>query len=382
MTTVAPSHTAPRSTVDRRRSHPDTPDTTELFQETATLPAGPRREALRAELVRAWLPMAYRIARRYRDRGEEREDLEQVAALGLTKAVHRYDPARGHAFASYAVPVITGEIKKHFRDHTWDVHVPRRVQELRNQIRKALRETSTDHTRHPQVEVLARALDLTPQEVRLGLDALHSHSALSLDAPASVGQDEGRERHTLQESLGSEDTRYEHVLLREAVRPKLRQLPERERYILYLRFYREMSQSEIGVRLGISQMHVSRILRRVCAQLREETDDSRPPTAQETPRDTARAETGHDRRRRASPLSPASDALSPASVAASDQEVGAAIRIRAHLPSAEGVGLPLRRLFRPGSRSCSSWRAGARRHSQSPGRLRTASPYRPHRVTD
>ncbi|GGN20621.1 SigB/SigF/SigG family RNA polymerase sigma factor [Streptomyces fuscichromogenes] len=252
----------------RTRSHPhdDAPDTARDFLRLAELPAGPERRALRDELVELWLPMAERIAVRFRGRGETLEDLEQVAALGLVKAVDRYDPARGRAFEAYAVPTITGEIKRHFRDHMWTLHVPRRVQELRNRVRAALRELEQTTPGHaPSVAEIAARTRLTESEVRAGMEALECYSALSLDAEVPGG-----DGYALADTLGGADPGYDLVDDRTAAEPCLQGLPERDRLILYLRFFRGMTQSRIADQLGISQMHVSRLLSACFDRLRDE----------------------------------------------------------------------------------------------------------------
>jgi RNA polymerase sigma-B factor len=255
------------ATVTRKRHpHDDAPDTAAAFVHLSHLPDGPERDVVRDELVRAWLPMAERIAGRYRGKGEDFEDLCQVAALGLVKAVDGYDPERGHAFESYAVPTVTGEIKRHFRDHMWALHVPRRVQELRNRVRIALRELSAKGpARRPGIAEIAEHTQLSEDDVRTGLEALDSFAALSLDAEAP-GEDAGM---TLAGVLGERDTGFDLVVDREGVKPALRTLPERERTILYLRFFRGMTQSCIAEQLGVSQMHVSRLISTSCAQVRE-----------------------------------------------------------------------------------------------------------------
>jgi RNA polymerase sigma-B factor len=250
------------------KSHPhdDAPDTGAAFERLALLPDGPERRALRDELVRLWLPMAERIAVRFRGRGEALEDLYQVAALGLVKAVDHYDPARGRAFEAYAVPTITGEIKRHFRDHMWTLHVPRRVQDLRNRVRAAVKELAQTSTgRAPTVAEIAAYARLSEDEVRTGMEALECFSALSLDAEVS-----GTDGYALGDSLGGPDPGYDLVVDRAAVRPCLEALPERERTILYLRFFQGMTQSCIASQLGISQMHVSRLLSGCFDRLREE----------------------------------------------------------------------------------------------------------------
>ncbi|MFJ3308959.1 RNA polymerase sigma factor SigF [Streptomyces sp. NPDC086549] len=255
-------------TTTRTKPHPhdDAPDTAEAFERLAVLPQGPARRALRDELVRLWLPMSERIAVRFRGRGEALEDLYQVAALGLVKAVDHYDPARGRAFEAYAVPTITGEIKRHFRDHMWTLHVPRRVQDLRNRVRSTSKELAqTLPGRAPTVAEIAERAQLTEDEVRTGLEALECFSALSLDAEMA-----GTEGYALGDALGGPDPGYDLVVDRAAVRPCLQALPERERLILYLRFFRGMTQSRIAQQLGISQMHVSRLLSGCFERLRED----------------------------------------------------------------------------------------------------------------
>lgn len=212
--------TQTRPTAPSGRRHDDAPDTAEYFARLATLEDGPERDLLRDELVTAWLPMAHRIAGRFRDRGESVEDLRQVAALGLVKAIDRFDPGRG-AFESYAVPTITGEVKRHFRDRMWALRVPRRVQELRNKVRVARRElTQTPGTPEPTVADLAAHTGLTEDEVSAGIEALESFSTLSLDAELS-GDEDG---YSLADTLGASDTSYDVVIDRESAKEGLRRL--------------------------------------------------------------------------------------------------------------------------------------------------------------
>jgi RNA polymerase sigma-B factor len=175
----------------KHHPHDDAPDTADAFRKLAGLPPGQQRDTLREQIVEAWLPMAERLAGRFRSRGESYEDLRQVASLGLVKAVDRYDPELGNAFESYAVPTITGEIKRHFRDHMWTLHVPRRVQDLRNRVRFATQDLSqTIPGRRPTVAEIAEYADLTEEEVKVGQEALESFTALSLDAELP-GSDDG-----------------------------------------------------------------------------------------------------------------------------------------------------------------------------------------------
>ncbi|MFE1046778.1 RNA polymerase sigma factor SigF [Streptomyces olivaceus] len=250
-----------------KHPHDDAPDTADAFRRLATLPDGPERDAVRDGIVEAWLLMAERLAGRFRSRGESYEDLRQVAALGLVKAVDRYDPELGNAFESYDVPTITGEIKRHFRDHMWTLHVPRRVQELRNRVRLARQELSQSVPgREPTVAEVAEHADLGEAEVRAGLEALESFAALSLDAQLP-GSEDG---YSLSDALGAPDPALDTVVDREAVRDRLAALPDRERAILYMRFFDDMTQSRIADRLGISQMHVSRLISRCCDRVREQ----------------------------------------------------------------------------------------------------------------
>ncbi|MER7698028.1 MULTISPECIES: SigB/SigF/SigG family RNA polymerase sigma factor [unclassified Streptomyces] len=250
-----------------RRTDGDDAAGHDAFRRLRELPPGRERDTLRGELVCAWLPMAHRIASRFRNRGEAMDDLRQVAAMGLVKAVDRYDPLRAKAFETYAVPTITGELKRHFRDHTWDVHVPRRVQDLRNRVRTVRRDlTQTAGGGAPTCAEIAAASGLSEEDVLLGLEALESYSALSLDAEPA-GAEGGS---PLSERLGSCDRALDVAVDREAVKPGLSKLPERERTILYLRFFRDMTQVSIAERLGISQMHVSRLLSQSCERLRDD----------------------------------------------------------------------------------------------------------------
>ncbi|MFI6560294.1 RNA polymerase sigma factor SigF [Streptomyces sp. NPDC050534] len=251
----------------KHHPHDDAPDTGEAFRKLAGLPPGQQRDTLRGQIVEAWLPMAERLAGRFRNRGESYEDLRQVASLGLVKAVDRYDPELGNAFESYAVPTITGEIKRHFRDHMWTLHVPRRVQDLRNRVRFAAQDLSqTIPGRRPTVAEIAEHANLSEEDVQVGQQALESFTALSLDAEVP-GSDDG---YSLSDALGAADPALDTVVDRESVKPRLAALPERERAILYMRFFGDMTQSRIAEELGISQMHVSRLISRCCDRMRDQ----------------------------------------------------------------------------------------------------------------
>ncbi|MFH8410246.1 SigB/SigF/SigG family RNA polymerase sigma factor [Streptomyces sp. NPDC018019] len=251
-------------------------DTSDEFRLLATLEDGPVRERIRQRVITAWLPMAHRLAYRLRERGEHLDDLKQVAALGLVKAVDRFDPDRADAFEQFAVPTITGELKRHFRDHTWHVHVPRRIQDLRNKVRIAVKELSTTlDGRTPGTERIAAYTQLSEQDVTLGLRALETYRSLSLDAALDHGDGGGSEHPTLLHVLGALEDAFALVEDREAVKPVLARLPERDRRILYLRFFQDMTQSAIAAELGVTQMHVSRLLNRALTRIR--TEVSRAP---------------------------------------------------------------------------------------------------------
>ncbi|WP_432167633.1 SigB/SigF/SigG family RNA polymerase sigma factor [Streptomyces sp. bgisy031] len=251
-----------------RRFHDDSPDTTAAFTHLAGLSEGPERDLLREEVVEAWLPVAHRIAVRFHGKGESVEDLRQVAAMGLLKAVNNYDPRRGR-FEPYAVPTIRGELRRHFRDHMWDVHVPRRVQDLRNKVRLARRDLAQQPggSSEPGVTAIATHTGLSDDEVRDGLKAIDGFSALSLDAGLLSS---GEDAFSLADALGASDESYDVITDREAAKAGLEHLPERERTILYLRFFEDMTQSRIAEHFGISQMHVSRLIHSSCRRVREE----------------------------------------------------------------------------------------------------------------
>jgi RNA polymerase sigma-B factor len=246
-------------------------DATDLLRTLSVLPAQhPSRAALRRQAIEAWLPLAQHLAHRFSGRGEPVDDLIQTATVGLIKAVDKFDPERGVEFAAYAVPTIVGEIKRHFRDHTWDVRVPRRLQELRLVISEASGTLAQRLGRSPTVPDLAAHLKLTEEEIIEGLEGARAYHAVSLQTPAPTG-DRGTE---LGDLLSSDNNDMELAELRVALAPALATLTEREQRILTMRFYGNMTQSQIAERIGISQMHVSRLLARALATLRGElTED-------------------------------------------------------------------------------------------------------------
>ncbi|MFE0383062.1 RNA polymerase sigma factor SigF [Streptomyces bungoensis] len=236
-----------------------------MFVELRKLNAGSAQYAeLRNQLVRMHLPLVEHLARRFRNRGEPLDDLTQVATIGLIKSVDRFDPERGVEFSTYATPTVVGEIKRHFRDKGWAVRVPRRLQELRLALTTATAELSQLHGRSPTVHELAEKLAISEEEVLEGLESANAYSTLSLDVP-----DTDDESPAVADTLGAEDEALEGVEYRESLKPLLEDLPPREKRILLLRFFGNMTQSQIAQEVGISQMHVSRLLARTLAQLRE-----------------------------------------------------------------------------------------------------------------
>jgi RNA polymerase sigma-B factor len=239
----------------------------DFFNRLATIEQGSTEwMAIREKLVEMHLPLVEHLARRFRNRGEPLDDLVQVATIGLIKSVDRFDPERGVEFSTYATPTIVGEIKRHFRDKGWAVRVPRRLQELRLSLTSATADLSQRLGRAPTVGELAEQLKLSDEEVLEGLESANAYSTLSLDVPEQGEQDSP----VVADSLGAEDEELEGVEYRESLKPLLAKLPPREKKILLLRFFGNMTQSQIAEEIGISQMHVSRLLARTLAQLRDD----------------------------------------------------------------------------------------------------------------
>jgi RNA polymerase sigma-B factor len=230
---------------------------------------GERDEAARAELIERYLPLARKLAARYSRTSEPYDDLVQVASLGLVKAVERFNPTLGTAFTSYAVPTIVGELKRHFRDTTWTLQVDRRAQERARAVLAAQR-VMTAIGRSPTVADLAEFLGCDAEDVLEGLQASLAYNAVSLDAPATRPGGDGDSVGSLFETVGEPDHRLDRVDDRATLGVAVRHLPKLERRILYLRYGEDLSQREIALRVGVSQMHVSRLLRRALAGLREQ----------------------------------------------------------------------------------------------------------------
>ncbi|MFE3460337.1 SigB/SigF/SigG family RNA polymerase sigma factor [Nocardiopsis aegyptia] len=238
--------------------------------EIGALPEDDARAAeLREHVVMVYAPFVRRVALRYRGHGEPYEDVRQTAMVGLLKAVHGFDPDRGSPFVSYLLPTVLGEIKRHFRDHTWSIRVPRQHQENRARLRVAIGAFEQEHAREPTTSEIGGLLGMDEAEAAELLQADQAYRALSLDVPDSWNGD-GSEGTSPEDRLGCEDQGLELVEERESLRPALARLPERERRLLTLRFFGDKSQSEIAAELGYSQMHVSRLLAAVLQQLRED----------------------------------------------------------------------------------------------------------------
>jgi RNA polymerase sigma-B factor len=225
----------------------------------------------RDELVERFMPLARKLARRYVGAGEPFEDLLQVASYGLLKALERFDPERGTAFSSFAVPTILGELKRYFRDLGWSVHVPRAAQERALKVQEARTKLGAVTGRSPTVHEVAQFAEMSVESVVEGMEAAAAHHSISLDLPRDDGDSDGG---TLADTFGSEDSDFELVEDRAAVAAAMRCLSRREQRVLMLRFYDEMTQSEIARVIGVSQMQISRILRRATTRLTELTADA------------------------------------------------------------------------------------------------------------
>jgi RNA polymerase sigma-B factor len=245
----------------------DYADVTGIFRQLSTLAKDSieyRRQ--REQIVERCLPLAEHVARRFSNRGEPLEDLVQVARVGLMNAVNRFDPDNGAEFAAFAVPTILGEVRRHFRDHGWSVQVPRRLKELSAQLKTSREELSQQLGRAPTATEIAGHLGIGREEVVQAQIASSAYSTWSTDAPLTS---DGGNRGTVADGVGSIDGNLEKVLDVLSVRPLVEGLPDCERMVLLLRFFESMTQTQIAGRLGISQMHVSRLLARSLTKLRE-----------------------------------------------------------------------------------------------------------------
>jgi RNA polymerase sigma-B factor len=251
------------------RADPEYGHLSPLLERYASLgPDDPEREALREELVRGFLPVAQHIARRFSNRGEPLDDLVQVATVGLINAIDRFSPERGSDFFSFAVPTISGEVRRHFRDLGWSMRVPRRLKDLHVSINGVVSELSQSLGRAPKPSEIAERLGVPVADVLEGLEASEAYRSSSLDEMLSSEQGSA----TVGELIGEADAELDRVDFRQALRPVLSELAERERTIVMLRFFGNMTQTQIADRVGISQMHVSRLLAQTLDRLRTRLD--------------------------------------------------------------------------------------------------------------
>lgn len=227
----------------------------------------------REVLVERFLPLARQLARRYQRTNEPLDDLVQVASVGLVKAIDRFDPERGTAFSTFAVPTILGELKRYFRDSGWAVHVPRGMQERAMKLDEAVETLHRKLGRSPSTKEVAAQLGQSEEEVLEAMEAQGAYDAVSLEQHRS---DDSQSGDTYADKLATEEDQYEMVEYEATIAPTLRALPPRDRVILHLRFSEDLTQSEIAERIGVSQMHVSRLIRRALARLRAVANASEP----------------------------------------------------------------------------------------------------------
>lgn len=250
------------------RSSSEYADVPEMFVQLAALPTdSPGFRAQRDKIVERCLPLADHIVRRFDGRGESRDDLVQVARVGLVNAVLRFDVDAGSDFLSFAVPTIMGEVRRHFRDHSWAVKVPRRLKEMHLRLGAATAELSQRLGRAPTASELAEEMAVSRTEVIEALVAGSAYNTLSINSDSSSDDEDVR---AIADTLGSIDAGMERIENRETLRPLLAALPERERTVLVLRFFESMTQTQIAERVGVSQMHVSRLLAKSLARLRDQ----------------------------------------------------------------------------------------------------------------
>jgi RNA polymerase sigma-B factor len=233
-------------------------------------------KAAREQLVERFLPLARQLARRYQRGGEQLDDLVQVASLGLLKAIDRFDPARETAFSSFAVPTILGELKRHFRDKGWSVRVPRDLQELAVKVDRLGDEMARELGRAPTPTEIGERVGASAEQVLEAREAAGAYRAVSLDRPRGEESEEG---DPFAEAFGMEDPGFSQAEHAATVERLMTALSDREREVLRLRFEEDLTQSEIGARVGVSQMHVSRLIRQSVARLRAEAEGSGPPSA-------------------------------------------------------------------------------------------------------
>ena len=265
ITTTPAAHRDAHPTTHHHRKPTVDPTAVDLLKTLAQLPPNhPHRTRVRDQAIQAWLPLGKHLAQRFHGRGEPLDDLTQIATVGLIKAIDRFDPEYGNDFAAYAVPTIVGEIKRHFRDRTWDIRVPRRLQELKLDINEATSTLAQRLGRSPTITDLAGYLQRSEDEILEGLEGARAYSAVSLQTLVGNGED-GTE---LGDLFGVEDHELALAEFRASLGPALESLTPREQKIIILRFFGNLTQTQIAERVGISQMHVSRLLTKSLAALR------------------------------------------------------------------------------------------------------------------
>ncbi|MGE2721408.1 SigB/SigF/SigG family RNA polymerase sigma factor [Mycolicibacterium celeriflavum] len=249
----------------------DYSDVTEMFRRLKTLDEGSSAYRRQRDLIcERCLPLAEHIARRYRNRGEAHEDLVQAARVGLVNALNRFDVDNGTEFLSFAVPTMMGEVRRHFRDHAWAVKVPRTVKDLQMRVNKATAQLAQGLERAPTATEIAEHLGVDREQVVQASIAGSNYSTLSTDVPAMRDDDST----SIGDGFGSDDSGYEKVLDVETVRPLIAALPDRQREVLTLRFFEDMTQTQIAAQIGCSQMHVSRLLAKALEALRSQVKAS------------------------------------------------------------------------------------------------------------
>ena len=249
----------------------DYSDVTEMFRRLKTLDEGSSAYGRQRERIcERCLPLADRIARRYRNRGESHDDLVQAARVGLVNALNRFDVDNGAEFLSFAVPTMMGEVRRHFRDHTWAVKVPRTIKDLQMRVNKATAKLAQGLGRAPTATEIAEYLGVDREQVVQAAIAGSNYSTFSTDIPAVRDDDSA----SIGDGFGSDDAGFDKVLDVETVRPLIAALPERQRKVLTLRFFEDMTQSRIAAEIGCSQMHVSRILVQALEALRSQVKES------------------------------------------------------------------------------------------------------------
>jgi RNA polymerase sigma-B factor len=264
----APTPTPTAAPTRARRTDDEYTDVADMFVVLRGLvPGTVAHQRQRDAIVTRCLPLAEHIARHYDRRGEEIQDLAQIARLGLVNAVDRFDPEKGAGFLSFAVPTMMGEVRRHFRDHGWAMHVPRRLKDRHVHLTRAMSDLTQTLGRAPTPSELAAHLDLDRADVVESLVASAAYRTHSIDAPVNGSDDDAR---MVADTVGGDDPAFDRITDLESVKPLIAALPDRERKILYLRFFESMTQSQIAAQIGVSQMHVSRILERTLGQLREQ----------------------------------------------------------------------------------------------------------------